>query len=45
MEWVSQATVNLSALNRRCETHANRRSVKQDWQTAWFLRAVTCIDL
>ena len=45
MEWVTQANVNLASLNRRCETHAARRSVKMDWQTAWLLRAVTCIDL
>jgi deoxyribose-phosphate aldolase len=45
LAWVSTARVNLSALQRRVETFKNKRSVKMDWQAAWYLRAVTCIDL
>ena len=37
--------INLPAIIRRANSHAARRSVKSDWQAAWYLRAVTCIDL
>lgn len=37
--------VNLNACNRRAATHKTRRSIKKEWQAAWLLRAVTCIDL
>jgi deoxyribose-phosphate aldolase len=39
------AHVNKSAVERRVETLPKRRTVKKDWQAAWLLRAVTCIDL
>ncbi|KAJ7391591.1 hypothetical protein OS493_017288 [Desmophyllum pertusum] len=45
LEWVSKARVNLPAVKRRAETLKTRRSVKKQWQAAWLLRAVTCIDL
>lgn len=45
MAWVLGSTVNLAATNRRAKTHQTRRSVKADWQAAWLLRAVQCIDL
>jgi deoxyribose-phosphate aldolase len=32
-------------VERRVETLPKRRTVKKDWQAAWLLRAVTCIDL
>jgi deoxyribose-phosphate aldolase len=37
--------INLSALERRTSTLSNRRSVKKQWQAAWLLKAITCIDL
>jgi deoxyribose-phosphate aldolase len=43
--WVSRARVNRSAVERRTSTLSGRRSIKQEWQTAWLLRAITCIDL
>ncbi|MDQ0463421.1 deoxyribose-phosphate aldolase [Caulobacter ginsengisoli] len=43
--WVEAVRVNLSAVERRTSTLGARRSVKKDWQAAWLLRAVTCIDL
>lgn len=43
--WVDAVRVNLSAVERRTSTLGARRSVKKDWQAAWLLRAVTCIDL
>ncbi len=36
---------NTSAIERRAATIPGRRSVKKEWQAAWLLRAVTCIDL
>lgn len=45
LEWVNRARVNLPAVKRRADTLKTRRSVKKQWQAAWLLRAVTCIDL
>ena len=43
--WVESSRVNLPATERRAGTHKTRRSIKKEWQAAWLLRAVTCIDL
>jgi deoxyribose-phosphate aldolase len=45
LDWVFDARVNRSAVERRTATLAGRRTVKKEWQAAWLLRAVTCIDL
>src|SRR5947209_5127611 len=45
MDWVRQARVNRSAVERRAATIPARRTVKKEWQAAWLLRAITCIDL
>ncbi len=45
MDWVSKVQVNLSAVERRVATLNTRRTVKKEWQAAWLLRAITCIDL
>ena len=45
LDWVMGAHINKSAVERRVSTLAGRRTVKKDWQAAWLLRAVTCIDL
>ena len=45
LDWVIGAHVNKSAVERRVATLAGRRTVKKEWQAAWLLRAVTCIDL
>ena len=37
--------VNRSAVERRAATIPTRRTVKKEWQAAWLLRAVTCMDL
>lgn len=39
------ARINLSAVERRAATLGTRRSVKKEWQAAWLLKAITCIDL
>jgi deoxyribose-phosphate aldolase len=45
LEWVEQVRVNTSAVERRAATIGTRRSVKKQWQAAWLLRAVACMDL
>ncbi len=45
LEWVRKTRVNRSAVERRADTLTKRRSVKKQWQAAWLLRAVQCIDL
>ncbi len=42
---VAAVAVNTSAVERRAATLPARRTVKQEWQVAWLLRAITCIDL
>lgn len=37
--------VNRSAVERRTATMSQRRSIKKEWQAAWLLRAVSCMDL
>ncbi|XP_069807241.1 deoxyribose-phosphate aldolase isoform X1 [Dendropsophus ebraccatus] len=43
--WILRVRVNQPAVHRRSEQIQSRRTVKKDWQAAWLLRAVTCIDL
>src|SRR5258708_2509683 len=45
MDWVRQVRINRSAVERRAATIPTRRTVKKEWQVAWLLRAITCIDL
>jgi deoxyribose-phosphate aldolase len=45
LDWVKQVRVNTTAVERRAQTHVTRRTVKKDWQAAWLLRAITCMDL
>jgi deoxyribose-phosphate aldolase len=45
LDWVKAIAVNKSAVERRVTTLAGRRTVKKEWQAAWLLKAITCIDL
>ena len=45
LDWLKQVRINTSAVERRAQTHVARRTVKKDWQAAWLLRAISCIDL
>ena len=45
LDWVKQVRVNTSAVERLAQTHVTRRTVKKEWQAAWLLRAITCMDL
>jgi deoxyribose-phosphate aldolase len=42
---LKQVSVNTSAVERRAQTHVARRTVKKEWQAAWLLRAISCMDL
>ena len=45
MGWVESTRINLPAVQQRATTHKTRRSIKNEWQAAWLLRATSCIDL
>src|SRR6266566_4208533 len=45
LDWVDALRVNRSAVERRAATIPTRRTVKKEWQAAWLLRAITCMDL
>src|ERR1700751_597497 len=45
LNWIGEVRVNTSAVERRAQSHVARRTVKRDWQAAWLLRAITCMDL
>jgi deoxyribose-phosphate aldolase len=45
LDWVENVRVNTSAVEGRAATLVTRRTVKKDWQIAWLLRAITCMDL
>ncbi len=45
LDWVEDVRINRSAVERRATSLPGRRTVKKDWQAAWLLKAVTCIDL
>ena len=45
LDWIEGVRVNTSAVERRTTTLTARRTVKKDWQVAWLLKAITCMDL
>src|SRR5437868_5099696 len=45
LDWIDGVRINTSAVERRAATLLARRTVKKDWQVAWLLRAITCMDL
>src|SRR5690348_2797637 len=45
LQWVLDARANRSAIERRAATLGTRRTVKKEWQAAWLLRAIACMDL
>jgi len=44
-EPVAGVCVNLSAVERRAATLPKRRTVKKEWQAAWLVKAIQCMDL
>src|SRR5438094_10067739 len=45
LDLVRALRVNRSAVERRAATLPTRRTVKKQWQAAWLLRAISCMDL
>ncbi|WP_417809188.1 deoxyribose-phosphate aldolase [Thioclava sp.] len=45
LAWFDKIAVNTPAASARAATLATRRSVKQEWQAAWLVNAIQCIDL
>jgi deoxyribose-phosphate aldolase len=45
LQWVQNVRVNTSAVERRAQSQVARRTVKKEWQAAWLLRAISCMDL
>jgi deoxyribose-phosphate aldolase len=45
LDLVNAVRVNTSAVERRAQTIGTRRTVKKEWQAAWLLRAISCMDL
>ena len=45
LDWVEDVRVNTSAVERRAQSLVTRRTVKKDYQAAWLLRAISCMDL
>src|SRR5580704_14412165 len=45
LDWIEEVRVNTRAVERRAQTLVTRRTVKKEWQIAWLLRAITCMDL
>ncbi len=45
LNWVRDVRVNTSAVERRAQTQVARRTVKKEFQAAWLLRAISCMDL
>jgi len=45
LNWIEDVRVNTSAVQRRAQSQVARRTVKKEWQAAWLLRAISCMDL
>ena len=45
LDWVDAVQVNRSAVERRCSSLTKRRNIKKEWQAAWLLKAIRCMDL
>jgi deoxyribose-phosphate aldolase len=45
LDWFEDVQVNLSAAERRAASLPARRTVKKNYQAAWLVKALQCIDL
>lgn len=45
LDWVEAQRANRSAIERRVASLPGRRTVKKEWQAAWLIRAIQCMDL
>lgn len=44
-DFFEKISVNKSAVDRRAASLTKRRTVKKEYQAAWLLKAITCMDL
>ncbi|MFO1175344.1 MAG: deoxyribose-phosphate aldolase [Paracoccaceae bacterium] len=44
-DWFDHVAVNTQAAERRAATLTTRRTVKKEWQAAWLVNAIRCMDL
>ncbi|MGC8469228.1 MAG: deoxyribose-phosphate aldolase [Acetobacteraceae bacterium] len=44
-DWIEPLHINAAAVERRAATLLRRRTVKREFQAAWLVRALQCIDL
>jgi len=44
-DWFDNIAVNTQAAERRAATLTTRRTVKKEWQAAWLVNAIRCMDL
>lgn len=44
-DWFDHIAVNTPATERRAATLTTRRTVKKEWQAAWLVNAIRCMDL
>ena len=44
-KYFENININRSAIERRTNSLGGRRTVKKEYQAAWLLKAITCIDL
>ena len=45
LDQIKAVRINTSAVERRAQSHVARRTAKKEWQAAWLLRAIFCMDL
>jgi deoxyribose-phosphate aldolase len=45
LDWLEEQNINHVAVEHRAATLPARRTVKQQWQAAWLLKAIACMDL
>jgi len=43
--WFKDIRLNFPGIKARADTLGKRRSIKKEWQAAWLLRVVSCLDL
>ena len=45
LDWIEDLQMNLTAMEKRATGITKRRTVKKQYQAAWLLKALSCIDL
>ena len=45
LDWIARLKINRNASDRRAASLVARRSAKKEYQAAWLIQAIKCIDL